>query len=157
MLKYVVWYKLPYFDGLVQERHNSIADALKVRLHDDVIKWKHFLRYWPFVWGIDQSPVNSPNKGQWCGALMFSLICAWIRGWVSNREAGDLGRHHTHYDANVMSTLTHRFIPTSWWDQAAYHHATRRSAYRHARHLIWQETLCTTAMTSSPHFSDSQK
>ena len=20
--------------------------------HDDVIKWKHFLRYWPFVWGI---------------------------------------------------------------------------------------------------------
>ena len=20
--------------------------------HDDVIKWKHFLHYWPFVWGI---------------------------------------------------------------------------------------------------------
>ena len=20
--------------------------------HDDVIKWKHFPRYWPFVWGI---------------------------------------------------------------------------------------------------------
>ena len=46
-------------------------------MHDDVIKWKHFLRNWPFV----RSPVNSPHKGQWCGALMFSLICVWINGW----------------------------------------------------------------------------
>ena len=37
-----------------------------------------------------RSPVNSPHKGQWRGALMFSLICAWINGWVNNREAGDL-------------------------------------------------------------------
>ena len=40
--------------------------------------------------GIHQSPVNSPHKGQWRGALMFSLICARINGWVNNREAGDL-------------------------------------------------------------------
>ena len=33
--------------------------------HDDVIKWKHFPRYWPFVRGIHRSPVNSPHKGQW--------------------------------------------------------------------------------------------
>ena len=46
------------------------------RYHDDVIKWKHFPRYWPFVRGIHRSPVNSPDKGQWRGALMFSLICA---------------------------------------------------------------------------------
>ena len=39
--------------------------------YDDVIKWKHFLRYWPFVRGIHRSPVNSPHKGQWRGALMF--------------------------------------------------------------------------------------
>ena len=44
--------------------------------HDDLIKLKHFPRYWPFVWGIHWSPVNSPHKGQWRGALMFSLICA---------------------------------------------------------------------------------
>ena len=25
--------------------------------------------------GIHRSPVNSPHKGQWCGALMFSFIC----------------------------------------------------------------------------------
>ena len=27
--------------------------------------------------GIHRSPVNSPHKGQWRGALMFSLICVW--------------------------------------------------------------------------------
>ena len=52
--------------------------------HDDVIKWKHFPRYWPFVRGIHRSPVNSPHKGQWRGALMFTLICVWINGifWI---------------------------------------------------------------------------
>ena len=33
---------------------------------------------------------------------MFSLICAWINGWVNNRQAGDLKRYHAHYDAIVM-------------------------------------------------------
>ena len=56
--------------------------------HDDVIRWKHFPRYWPFVRGNQQSLVNSPHKSQWRGALMFSLICARINGWVNNREAG---------------------------------------------------------------------
>ena len=57
--------------------------------HYDVIKWKHCLCYWPFVRGIHRSPVNSPHKGQWHGALIFSLICAWTNGWVNNRDAGD--------------------------------------------------------------------
>ena len=48
--------------------------------HDDVIKWKHFPRYWPFVRGIHRCPVNSPHKGQSRGALMFTLICARING-----------------------------------------------------------------------------
>ena len=71
-------------------------------VHDDVIKWKHFPRYWLFVLGIHRSPVNSPHESQWRGALMFSLICAWINGWINNREAGDLRRYHTHYDVIVM-------------------------------------------------------
>ena len=70
--------------------------------HDDVIKWKHFPRYWPFLRGIHRSPVNSPHKGQWRRALMFSLICAWINGWVNNREAGDLRHYRAHYDVSVM-------------------------------------------------------
>ena len=71
--------------------------------HDDVIKWKYFQRYWPFVRGIHRSPVNSPHKGHLCGAFIFSLICAWINGWVNNRETGNLRRHHAHYDVTVMT------------------------------------------------------
>ena len=71
-------------------------------VHDDVIKWKHFPRYWPFVRGIHRSPVNSPHKGQWRGALMLSLICVWINGWINNREAGDLRCYRAHYDVIVM-------------------------------------------------------
>ena len=71
-------------------------------IHDDVIEWKHFPRYWPFVQGIHRSPVNSPHKGQWRGALMFSLICVWINGWANNREASDLRRYRVHYDVIVM-------------------------------------------------------
>ena len=43
-----------------------------------------------------------PHKGQWHGALMFSLIYARIDGWVNTGEAGHLRRHHTHYDVIVM-------------------------------------------------------
>ena len=46
------------------------------RTHDDLIKCKHFPPYWPFVRGIHRSPVNSPHRDQWRGALVFSLICA---------------------------------------------------------------------------------
>ena len=74
--------------------------------HDDVIKWKHFLRYWAFVRGSHRSTVNSPHKGQWRGALMFSLICTWIKGWVKNGGAGDLRRHRAHYDVTVMTYVT---------------------------------------------------
>ena len=80
----------------------SIFDT-RALFHDDVIKWKHFPGNWPFVRGIHRSPVNSPHKGQWRWALIFYLICAWINGWVNNREAGDLRRHHAHYDVTLMT------------------------------------------------------
>ena len=79
--------------------------------HDDVIKWKHFPRYWPFVRWTHRSPVNSPGKGQWRGALLFSLIRAWTNSWVNNRDAGDLRRHRTHCDVGVMvSKPSHHYI-----------------------------------------------
>ena len=56
--------------------------------HDDVIKWKHFPRYWPFARGIHRSPVNSPHKGQWRGALMFSLICSALNKQLSKQSWG---------------------------------------------------------------------
>ena len=56
--------------------------------------------------GNSPVPVNSPHKGQWRGAVMFSLICVWINGWVNNREAGDLRRYRTHYDVTIMMQLS---------------------------------------------------
>ena len=67
--------------------------------HDEVIKWKHFSRYRTFVGWIHRSPMDSPHKGQWRGALMLSLICTWTNGWANNRYAGDFGRHRAHYDS----------------------------------------------------------
>ena len=52
--------------------------------------------------GNSPVPVNSPHKGQWRGALMFSLICPRINDWINNREAGDLRRYRGHYDVIVM-------------------------------------------------------
>ena len=70
--------------------------------HDDVTKWKHFPRYWPFVRGIHQSPVNSPHKDQWRGTLMFSLICTSTYCWANHRDVAELWRHGPHYDVIVM-------------------------------------------------------
>ena len=91
-------------------------------VHDDVIKWKHSPHYWPFVWGIHRSPVNSPHKGQWRGALMFSFICPWINGWVNNCEAGDLRHHRGHYDVIVMLYSKHNIDHVSMWSVQNSHH-----------------------------------
>ena len=94
---------------------NNMLIVSFAQVHDDVIKWKHFSRYWPSVRGIHRSPVNSPHKGQWRGALMFSLICAWIYRRVNNRETGDLRRYRTHHDVFVMWTICAHFkIPNFW-------------------------------------------
>ena len=81
---------------------HSFSCYCTIICHDDVIKWKHFPRYWLFVRGIHRSPVNSPHKGQWRGALKFSLNCVWKNDWVNNREAGDFWRYPAHYDITVM-------------------------------------------------------
>ena len=73
--------------------------------HDAVIKWKHFPRYWPFVPGNHRSPVSYPPKGQWRGALMFSLICDWRVGWVNTRKACALRRYRAHCDVIVIHSL----------------------------------------------------
>ena len=82
--------------------NNLVAGDLRCnRAHDGLIKWNHFPRCWPFVWGIRRSPGNSPHKGQQCGALMFSLTCTWKNAWANNCEAGDL-RHPLWHHSNVI-------------------------------------------------------
>ena len=103
-----------YTTGYMCETRHDFSKFLSL-LKDDVIKWTHFPRYWPFVRGIHRSPVNCPHKGQWRGASIFSLICAWINGWVNNRETGDLRRHRPHYDVTVINNFVH-----VWVDQTLF-------------------------------------
>ena len=70
-------------------------------------------RYWPFVRGIHRWPANSTHKGQWHGALIFSLIYAWTNVWINTRDAGDFRRHRIYYDATAMRK--HRPVMTSLW------------------------------------------
>ena len=95
-------------------RSSCVVSFVNIREHNDVINWKLFLRYWPFVRGIRRSPVNSAYKGQWCGGLMFSLVYVWINGWVNNREAGDLRRYRVHYDVTVMRKYKQNRLHLRW-------------------------------------------
>ena len=80
--------------------------VVMAQTHDEAIKWKHFLHYWPFVQGIHRSAVNSPHKGQWRWALNFFFWSApWINGWANNHKVGDLRRHRARYDINVMFVI----------------------------------------------------
>ena len=83
-------------------RPHSFVKVDTQNCHHDVIKWKPFPLYWPVAREIHRSPVDSPHKGQWRGALTLSLICAWTNGWVNNCEASDFRRHRAHHDVTAM-------------------------------------------------------
>ena len=63
----------------------------KSSINDDVIKWKHFSRYWPLV----LEPIVS---------FVFSLMCTWRNGGINTPDAGDLRHHLAHYIVTVMKT-----------------------------------------------------
>ena len=116
------WFIGMYCVSCLKRIHSHILNEAMRCEHADVIKWKHFLRYWSFVRGSHRSLVNSPHKGQWRGALMFSLICQWTHGWVNNRGAGDLRRHCAHYDVIVIKWIPHlQLNPTNSWRDVLDH------------------------------------
>ena len=91
-------------------------------------------------------PVDSPHKGQWRGALMFSLICAWTNDWVNNRDAGDLRRSRAHYDVSfrILIILTD-YIHTELW-QLLNHALASMAVWPTANELKAWMSNCT------PHF-----
>ena len=89
--------------------------------HDDVIKWKYFPRYRPFVRRIHRSLVNSLHKGKWRGALTFLWICAWTNSWANNGDAGDLKRHRAYYDVIVMEDV---FFMARVWGISCWDHVS---------------------------------
>ena len=88
------------------KRHIGRCHASSTGLYNFLPWWRHqmerFSALLALCAGNSPVPVNSPHKGQWRGALMFSLIYVRINGWVNNREAGDLRRYRAHYDVIVM-------------------------------------------------------
>ena len=91
---------LPIGSSNIKSTFSPLALSTRPHHHYDVIKWKCFPRYWSFVSGIHRSLVNSPHKGKWRGALMFSLNCALNKqlseqswGWWFETPLRSLWRH----------------------------------------------------------------
>ena len=117
--------------------------------------WRHQMETFSALLALcaGHSPVmvNSPHKGQWREAFMFSLICAWINDWVNNREADDLRRHRGHYDVNVMIT---RDTPSYTSDRLCHiwEKSTQEpSCYRAARKMC--STLVIFVAKSGPNLT----
>ena len=89
--------------------------------------------------GIHRSLVDSLHKGQWRGALMFSLIC----DWASNRDAGDLRRHRAHYDVALMwgeQAASQSDLMRGWYAQGTgpgYRHSSVRMSGAWAGSYRW--------------------
>ena len=78
----------------------------------------NFVRVAGPLWGefaVHRSSVNFLHKGQWFGALMFSLSWAWTNGWANRRGAGDLRR--AHYDVTELLS----YVPLSHTKKLFYH------------------------------------
>ena len=90
--------------------------------HDDIMKWKQFPRYWPFVWGIHRSSVNSPHKGQWRWALMFSLMNKRLSkqswGWWFETPSHPLWHHFNGFHT-ALPAHTYKL----WWKDHPFHYS----------------------------------
>ena len=86
----------------------GICYCVMVTIHDDIIKWKHFSRYWPFVRGTTGHRWISLTKVR--GAELCCIIWSATEkknGWTNTRYAGDLRRHRAYYDVTVMLEINH--------------------------------------------------
>ena len=103
---------------------NAPVDCAYISWWRHQMEWKRFPRYWPFVRGIHQSPVNSPHKGQWHRALIFSLICALNKrlskhswGWWFETPSCSLWRHCNVLNGTAVNyMLVHLCKPSSEWE-----------------------------------------
>ena len=92
-----------YRDGPVSYRECTIC----THSGDGFTWWRHQMETFSALLAIcaGNSPVTGifpAAQSQWRRALIYSLICARINGWVDNGEPGDLRRHRAHNDVTVM-------------------------------------------------------
>ena len=91
--------------------------ANSLRLSDVIRRHRLFRSWWrlhmeTFSALLAICARNSPVTGEFPSQRpviqsfdVFFDFCAWMNGWVNNREASDLRRHRTHYDVTVIVML----------------------------------------------------
>ena len=127
------------------ELQYSLSPSHSIEVYnDDVIKWKQFPCYWPFVREIHRSLVNSPHKSQWHGALMFSLICAWINSWVKQWwgcwfEMPSHPLWHHYNVCTIVDRLSQKacLLTTTQLIRSQECNGFARAANSHERHIIF--------------------
>ena len=75
----------------------------KIPNNDEVIKWKHFPHYWPFVRGIHRSPQRLVT---WSFDILFHLrlnkrLSKQSKGWWFETPSRSLWRHCNEYCMNT--------------------------------------------------------
>ena len=89
-----------------------VVAILSTSSHDDVIKWKHFPRYWPFVRGIHRSPVTPVTRSF---DVYFDLrpdkrLSKQSWGWWFETLSHSLWRHRN----GVVFTHDLHSCPINW-------------------------------------------
>ena len=131
MILRCIWHSLKWncrYFGKIIITGFTRSCQLPVKKISSISLWHHqletFPRYWPFVRAIHRSPMDSPHKGQWRGALVFFFICAWTNGWANNRDVEtpwrSLWRHynvefHFRFSAWGVSGCQSPWIIGYWW------------------------------------------
>ena len=88
---------------------NRVALYLSYNIHDDVIKWKHFPRYWPFVrefTGLGEFPSQRPVTRSFDVSFDLRLntrLCKQSWGWWFETPSRLLWRHRN--DMEAIPTL----------------------------------------------------
>ena len=95
-------YAIKYEQGLVWSNcENILTGSTKVFIQS--LRWcfyRHCIRHM-----LTPVPTTAKTSKLMIRAFLFSLICAWINGWVNNSEVSDFRRNHTHYDVIVMMCM----------------------------------------------------
>ena len=89
---------------------------------DDVIKWKHFPRYWPFVRGIHRSRSFDVFFHLRLNKRLSKQPWGWwfeTAGWSFWRHRTEYGQYNggnalAHYVVRWLSTMAMAFVPMEW-------------------------------------------
>ena len=121
------------YTGAVADEWSQWMPTLASWLHRRLSWWQPKMPWWLNQMEIFSALLalcagNSPVTGEFPSqrpvtrSIDVSLICAWINGWVTNREAGDSRRYRAHYgvtlmaagDRGMVTVVASPFQPPNW-------------------------------------------